>query len=229
MGTHTAKDFWAALGGIFTVFFTPPCISLESLRHDNWRVHFTVRNVSFGFFWATAFFIATDNGVWSRLWEYLLVDVHTFCDCAPWTCDRIWWIIAAVVAIVVSGWGLNYIYAKRLNNLERIRKIVACTTSYLQSAYQIKTIAQLVDIIPVFIKQLSMNYFLYRTRDDDGEIMIIGTPEEKPESNKRPKLKFGVPRSIRIKQKQAIESAQAVVANKSNGSIRKASGSMKER
>lgn len=59
--------------------------------------------------------------------------------------------------------------------------------------------------------------------------MIIGTPEEKPESNKRPKLKFGVPRSIRIKQKQAIESAQAVVANKSNGSIRKASGSMKER
>jgi hypothetical protein len=117
-----------------------------------------------------------------------------------------------------------------------MRKIIDSTTSYVnfvKSVYTIKIIAQLVDVIPVFIKQLSMNWFLFRTRDDDGEIMVIESLEEKPEPKpKKCKPKVGVPRSIRIKQLQAIESAQAGVNGtngSANGSIGKPSGPNKKK
>ncbi|KAH7323670.1 hypothetical protein BKA65DRAFT_72813 [Rhexocercosporidium sp. MPI-PUGE-AT-0058] len=220
------RGLWGALGGLFTVVFTPPAISLESLRHDDWKVHFTVSNVFFGLFWAMAFLIATVNGVWPRLWEQLLVDANTFCYYGPWACDRIWVVLASILGAVLSGWSLKYLYEKHLHKVEPIRNIIAGITSSFEFAYSTKTIAQLVDIIPVFIKQLSMNYFLFRTRDDDGEIMVIGTLDENTES-KKCKPKLGVPKSIKIKQQQAMEFAQAGVGQ-SNGSIGKASGLVKK-
>ncbi|PVH83181.1 hypothetical protein DL98DRAFT_585894 [Cadophora sp. DSE1049] len=222
-------SFWAALGKTFTLLFEPPVISFESLRNDGWKKHYTVKNVCFGLFWGMAFSIGTSYGVWSRLWEYLLVDAHTFCEYTPWTGVQVWLILALVILVAGFCLAVVYPYARRPHHFEHLRKIVECTMFYLRSAYKVKNIARIVDVLPVFVKQLSMNYFLFRTRDDDGEIMIIEGPEEKPES-KNPKTRFGVPKSIRDQKKQAIESAQVVVdKSNGNGSIGKAAGPMKKK
>ncbi len=72
-----------------------------------------------------------------------------------------------------------------------------------------------------FVKQLSMHVYLFRTRDNDGDIIATGGAEERKFDNKKKKSKFGVPKSIRIKQQQAIESAKASV-DESIGSIGRA-------
>ncbi|KAH7380916.1 hypothetical protein BKA64DRAFT_224405 [Cadophora sp. MPI-SDFR-AT-0126] len=208
-------SFWAALGQAFLLLFEPPVISPESLRNGCLKKHYTVKNVCFGLFWGTVFSIGTSYGVWPWLWGYLLVDAHTFCEYAPCICDHVRLILVFIMFAAGTGFAVAYLYAKRPHDFERIHKIVEGSTSYAKSLYEVKILACLVKVLPLFMKQLRMNYFLSRVTDDDGEIVAIEAPEEKPQS-KKPKMKFGVPKSIRDQKKQAIESAQTAV-NKPTG------------
>jgi len=180
--------FWTGLGIVFSVLFTPPVLAtFDELRHP--RKFWTAKNILFFSFWSSVLVMATKSGLRIRLWEYLLLDMETYYEWRTWIALYQDWL--RVGLSITTGF-----IALVLVNLYWYNRQLFCKVVY---------------IIPVFIMQLSMNYFLFRTRDDDGEIMIIEGMDEsdKVATSKGKKKGLGMPRSIRIKQQQAIESAQA--------------------
>jgi len=147
--------FWTVLGVIFSFLFTPPILpTFDELRNS--RELWTAKNILFLSFWSSVLVVATKSGLRIRLWEHLLLDMETCYEWRTWiTLYQDWLLVGLSIA---TGF-----VALALLNLYWYNRQLFCKIVYL---------------IPIFVKQLSMNYFLFRTRDDDGEIMIIEGMDE---------------------------------------------------
>lgn len=202
-------DFWKELRARCAFFFTLPVLpTLDDLL--DCKEYFTFLRVRYGVFW----FVVVALMILSGVWEHMMVDVKT---CYEWLV----WLAFVFVDWenrILSYWellpvGVRFNFYFNIIPFALISVLIHwCFRPFFRQAFK---------VVSVFIRELGVQLFYFKTHGNDGYIMIIEGVEEleKVVTTKAKTKVFGVPKAVKIKQQQAIESAQAKIPN---GSVEKA-------